>query len=111
MAEQGSWAFPKEVQPRQEELRFELDPVLEAVVQLRSEVPDDAFTASILGTERSGNGIVIRDDGLVLTIGYLITEARNVWLTTNSGIAVAGPALAFYPGTGFWVGEPPRHLQ
>ena len=23
----------------------------------------------------SGNGVVIRDDGLILTIGYLITEA------------------------------------
>ena len=69
MAEPGNWAFPKGVQPQQEELRFDLDSALDAVVQLRSEIPDDAFTASILGTERAGNGVVIRDDGLVLTIG------------------------------------------
>ena len=106
MAEQGNWAFPKEVQPRQDELRFELDPVIDAVVQVRSEIPDDAFTASILGTERAGNGIVIRDDGLVLTIGYLITEARNVWLTTNAGVAVAGHALAYDQVTGFGLVQP-----
>jgi len=111
MAEQGNWAFPKEVQPRQDELRFELDPVLDAVVQLRSEVPDDAFTASILGTERAGNGIVIGDDGLVLTIGYLITEARNLWLTTNAGAAVAGHALAYDQVTGFGLVQPLGHLE
>ena len=43
----------------------------------RAEIPEDAFTAQILGTERAGNGVVIRDDGLVLTIGYLITEAST----------------------------------
>ena len=101
MAEPGNWAFPKGVQPQQEELRFDLDSALDAVVQLRSEIPDDAFTASILGTERVGNGVVIRDDGLVLTIGYLITEARSIWLTTNSGLAVAGYALAYDQATGF----------
>src|SRR5690242_13205642 len=100
MAEQGNWAFPKEVQPRQDELRFELDPVLDAVVQLRVEVPDDAFTASILGTERTGNGIVINDDGLVLTIGYLITEAETIWLTTHAGTVVPGHALAYDQVTG-----------
>ena len=111
MAEQGNWAFPKEVQPRQDELRFELDPVLDAVVQLRSEVPDDAFTATILGTERAGNGIVIGDDGLVLTIGYLITEARSLWLTTNAGIAVAGHALAYDQVTGFGLVQPLGRLK
>jgi S1-C subfamily serine protease len=111
MAEQGNWAFPKEVQPRQDELRFELEPVLDAVVQLRSEIPDDAFTASILGTERAGNGIVIGDDGLVLTICYLITEARNIWLTTNAGTAVAGHALAYDQVTGFGLVQPLGHLK
>ena len=32
----------------------------------------------------AGNGVVIDDDGLVLTIGYLITEAESVWLTANA---------------------------
>ncbi|MBI3528431.1 MAG: serine protease [Betaproteobacteria bacterium] len=106
MAEPGNWAFPKGVQPQQDELRFDLDSALDAVVQLRSEIPEDAFTASILGTERAGNGVVIRDDGLVLTIGYLITEARSIWLTTNSGLAVAGYPLAYDQATGFGLVQP-----
>jgi S1-C subfamily serine protease len=106
MAESGNWAFPKGVQPRQDELRFDLDSALDAVVQLRSEIPEDAFTASILGTERAGNGVVIREDGLVLTIGYLITEARSIWLTTNGGLAVAGYPLAYDQATGFGLVQP-----
>jgi len=90
MDELGDWAFPESVQPRPEDVRFDLEAALDAVVQVRAEIPEDAFTASILGTERGGNGVVIRADGLVLTIGYLITEAQTVWLTTNRGAVVAG---------------------
>jgi S1-C subfamily serine protease len=111
MAEQGSWAFPKGVQPRQDELRFDLDSALDAVVQLRSAIPEDAFTASVLGTERAGNGVVIGDDGLVLTIGYLITEAQSVWLTTNRGAAVAGYPLAYDQATGFGLVQPLGRLD
>jgi S1-C subfamily serine protease len=53
-----------------------------------------------LGTERAGNGVVI-DDGLVLTIGYLITEAESVWLHLGEGRVVEGHALGFDPVTGF----------
>src|SRR4051812_40391072 len=75
MAEKTDWTFPEELQPKAESLSFDLDALLRTVVLLRAEVPDDAFTAAILDTERVGSGIVIRPDGLVLTIGYLITEA------------------------------------
>ena len=85
MAEQKDWSFPAELRPKPEDWRFDLDAALDAVVQLRAGIPDDAFTAPLLGTERAGNGVVIRDDGLVLTIGYLITEASTLWLTTNQG--------------------------
>lgn len=94
------WAFPSELQPKGDEVGFDLDAALGAVVGLRAEIPDDAFTASTLGTGRSGNGVVIGEDGLVLTIGYLITEAEALWLTTNSGTVVAGHALAYDPVTG-----------
>src|SRR5882762_11372154 len=111
MADLSNWAFPPEMQPNADELRFDLEAALDSMVLLRAEVPEDAFTASILGTERIGNGVVIREDGLVLTIGYLITEARAVWLTTNSGAAVAGYALAYDQVTGFGLVQPLGRLD
>jgi len=101
MTESTQWAFPRELQPRAADLDFDLKRALDAVVMLRANIPEDAFTASILGTERAGNGVVIRDDGLTLTIGYLITEAESVWLTTNTGATVAAHPLAYDFATGF----------
>jgi len=111
MAEKENWAFPKSVQPEPEDLGFDLDTALNSVVQVRSEIPEDAFTASILGTERLGNGVVIGNDGLILTIGYLVTEARSIWLTTNSGAVVAGYPLAYDQATGFGLVQPLGHLD
>src|SRR5690349_9626870 len=101
MAEPSQWAFPAALQPNPAETRFDLQVAFDAVVLVRAEVPEDAFTAQILGTERVGNGVVIRDDGLVLTIGYLIAEAQTLWLTTNRGAAVPAHALAYDQATGF----------
>ncbi|MGH8630518.1 MAG: S1C family serine protease [Burkholderiales bacterium] len=101
MAESSHWAFPDGVQPKPDEVHFDLSAALDAVVQLRSEVPEDAFTASILGTERLGNGVAIGEDRLVLTIGYLITEAQSIWLTTNRGEVVPGYPLAYDQVSGF----------
>src|SRR6185436_18216951 len=87
--------------PKPEETGFDLDSALDAVVLLRAEIPEDAFTAGILGTERAGNGVVIGADGMVLTIGYLITAAESIWLTTNRGTVVQGHALAYDQASGF----------
>jgi len=106
VSESSRWSFPSQLQPAQSELSFDLKSALDAVVALRAEVPDDAFTASILGTERLGNGVVIRDDGLVLTIGYLITEATSVWLTGNDGTVLQGYPLAYDFATGFGLVQP-----
>src|SRR5919106_4484034 len=106
MAEQKDWAFPAEMRPRPEDWRFDLDHALDAVVLLRAEIPDDAFTAPILGTERAGNGVVIDESGLVLTIGYLVTEASVIWLATNKGTVVGGFPLAYDQNTGFGLVQP-----
>ena len=106
MAETRNWAFPAELQPAPGDVGFDLPRALDAVVSVRTEVPEDAFTASILGTERLGNGVVIRADGLVLTIGYLITEASSVWLTTSKGTVVGGYPLAYDQATGFGLVQP-----
>jgi S1-C subfamily serine protease len=105
MAEQKDWAFPAEMRPRPEDWRFDLDHALDAVVLLRAEIPEDAFTASILGTERAGNGVLIAEN-LVLTIGYLITEASVIWLTTNKGTVAGGTVLAYDQATGFGLVQP-----
>ncbi|MBP1862350.1 S1C family serine protease [Rhizobium herbae] len=79
-----------------------MDPstVTRSMVGIRTSIPDDAFTARSLGTVREGSGAVIREDGLVLTIGYLITEADEVWITRADGKVVPGHALAYDQETG-----------
>lgn len=91
---------PAAFQPRPEDYRYDLDRTLMSVVGLHSIIPPDAFSAETLGTERTGNGVLI-DDGLVLTIGYLITEAATVWLHLGDGRAVEGHALGFDFESGF----------
>src|SRR6266851_9428536 len=58
---------------------------LDAVVRVHTEIPPEARTAAFLGTKRDGSGVVIDDAGLVVTIGYLITEAMGAEVTTASG--------------------------
>ena len=94
------WKVPPAFQPRPEDYRFDLDRALASVVGLHSIIPSDAFSAETLGTERAGNGVLI-DDGLVLTIGYLITEAESVWLHLGDGRVVEGHALGLDFESGF----------
>jgi S1-C subfamily serine protease len=94
------WDIPEHLQPDPTDYDFDLGTALGAIVGLRSTVPADAFTARVLGTEREGSGVVIRD-GLVLTIGYLVTEAETIWITAADGRAVPGHALAVDQETGF----------
>ena len=84
------WEIPGEIQPKPGECSFDLDQALGAVLGVRAQIPEDAFTAGTLGTERAGSGVLIRRDGLVLTIGYLVTEAETIWLTTAAGGRGAG---------------------
>jgi S1-C subfamily serine protease len=91
----------RRLRPAAQSVAFDLDEALDAVVVLHARVPEDAFTASTLGTERLGNGIVIGTDGLVLTIGYLVTEAEDVTLIANDGRRIPAHVLGFDPATGF----------
>ena len=100
MAELTEWRVPPSAQPRPEDYGFDLERALSSVVGMHSMIPPDAFTAETLGVERAGNGVLI-DNGLVLTIGYLITEAQTVWLHLGDGHVVEGHALGFDQETGF----------
>jgi S1-C subfamily serine protease len=79
---------------------FDLATTLGAMVSLRARIPDDAFTADVLGTERLGHGVFI-EPGIVLTIGYLITEAETIWLTLGDGRTVPGHVLGYDQESGF----------
>ena len=100
MASLTEWKVPAAVQPRLEDYGFDLERALSAVVGLHSIVPGDAFTADTLGTERAGNGVLI-DDGLIVTIGYLVTEAETVWLHLADGRVVQGHVLGIDQESGF----------
>jgi S1-C subfamily serine protease len=80
---------------------MDIEKSLRSVVAVRASIPDNAFTANNLGTRREGSGVVIRENGLVLTIGYLITEAEDVWLTRQDGRVVPAHALAYDQESGF----------
>lgn len=85
---------------------FDLDRALSAVVAVEAGIPDDALTAESLGTYRIGNGVVIGSKGLVLTIGYLVTEAEDIRLTLSDGQRVMAHALGVDPVTGFGLLQP-----
>jgi len=87
--------------PKLDDMNYDLAAALTAMVSIRCEVPENAFTAPSLGTERSGHGVLIRDSGVVLTIGYLTIEAQKIWLIDATGQAVAGHVLAYDQETGF----------
>jgi S1-C subfamily serine protease len=78
-----------------------------ALVSITAHVPEDAMSAGLLGTERVGHGVRIRDDGLIATVGYVVHEADNLWIggrdtvvpgfvvgyDFDSGLALVKPSL------------------
>lgn len=95
------WEIPPNLRPDPDDYSFDVERALKAVVSLKSYIPADAFTANTLGTERAGSGVMIRDTGLIVTIGYLVTEAETIWITAADGQVVPGHALAVDQETGF----------
>ncbi|MDQ2802942.1 MAG: S1C family serine protease [Pseudomonadota bacterium] len=105
------WEIPPNLQPDPGDYPYDLERALRAVVGLKSYIPDDAFTADTLGTERAGSGVVIRESGLVATIGYLITEAETIWVMSGDGRAIPGHALAYDQESGFGLVQPLGRLD
>jgi len=75
--------------------------ILKAVVKIRSVIPKEAHTASTLGTEREGSGVIIDSEGLILTIGYLIVEAETIEVTGIEGNAISAKFIGYDHNTGF----------
>lgn len=78
-----------------------VDDILSAVVRVQTEINPGGRTASVLGTERDGHGVVIDSSGLVLTIGYLILESQKVTVTGADGVALPARFVAYDSETGF----------
>ena len=80
-------------QPKPEE-------TLSAVVGISATIPSGARSAATLGTQRLGSGALIRED-YVLTIGYLVMEARAIEVRSSSGRTVPATVAAFDHPSGF----------
>jgi len=111
MSSLNDWKVPAALQPKPENYDFDLEHTLTSVVGLRSIIREDAFSAQTLGTERAGNGVVIRRDGVVLTIGYLITEAENIWVTLDDNRAMPGHVLGYDHESGFGLVQVLAHVD
>jgi serine protease Do len=72
-----------------------------AVVGVEVRALADAPTNRMMGGLRNGSGVVIGEDGLVLTIGHLLLEAEEVDLRLDSGRSVPARVVAVDPVTGF----------
>ena len=79
------------------------DNILKAIVKIKANIPRDAATAQILGTEREGNGVIIDKKGHILTIGYLILEAETIEVTKANGDRVKADFVAYDYQTGFGI--------
>jgi S1-C subfamily serine protease len=91
----------EELRPVARLFDYDLDERLASMVALEARIPEDAYSARTLSTERIGNAIVIGEEGLMLTIGYLVTEADEVIVTTNAGRRIEAHVLGIDQPTGF----------
>lgn len=88
-------AFPQTQKPNT------LEEVAYSIVRLQAEIDPQGRTAAILGLRRVGSGVVIDDQGLIVTIGYLILEAEKVQVTTHEGRSVAAAVMGYDAESGF----------
>lgn len=77
------------------------DDLLAAVVKIRTEIPQGARSAELLGAKREGSGVVIENGNLVLTIGYLVLEAAKIEVSSAAGKVVEATIVGVDYDAGF----------
>jgi len=99
----GYGAMPAAPEPKAAAASAEAPDVerfFQSIVKVRARAVPDARSSATLGEEREGTGVVIGDDGLVLTVGYLIVEADQVNLVDQRGRIVPARVIAYDQATG-----------
>jgi S1-C subfamily serine protease len=74
---------------------------LPAVFGLHTTIPEGRRSAQTLGSEREGHGVLIDDEGLVLTIGYLIMEADTITIKDGDGRELSANLVGYDYESGF----------
>jgi S1-C subfamily serine protease len=74
--------------------------LLETVVNLHTTVPRDHPSTAILGNERMGSGVVVDDDGLILTVNYVVMGAQTVQVSLMKGRRTKAEVVALDFETG-----------
>lgn len=87
--------------PGESSLPPEVSDVLAAVVGVQTTIPKNRRSAQTLGSEREGHGIIIDDEGLIVTIGYLIMEADTVTVTDIEGNSMPAGIVGYDYESGF----------
>jgi len=72
-----------------------------AIVRIATRAVPEARSESTLGRNREGTGVVIGQDGLILTIGYLILEADDIQVTDAHGRTVPAQVVGYDHASGF----------
>jgi len=77
-----------------------------AVVGVEVTAIEASRSAESLGRKRSGSGVVIGPDGLILTIGYLMVEAESIQIVTHDKRSLPARAVGYDVATGFGLIRP-----
>ena len=84
-----------------EEQSRALERAARATVGVAAVAVQDARSNATLGPLRSGSGVLIGPEGLVLTVGYLVLEADDVEVTTDDDRHIPARVVAYDVATGF----------
>jgi serine protease Do len=72
-----------------------LEKVARATVGIHCEVPQSHQSVAIgLGTDRRGTGTLVSDDGIIVTVNYMIMGAQSVMVTLANGDQVPARVVA-----------------
>ena len=82
-------------------IEVDAEKLFAAIVKVNVRATPGARSSATLGPEREGTGIVVGDNGLILTIGYLIVEAEDVNVVDSKGRTLAAQVVGYDHATGF----------